>query len=182
MKAIRKILPLISTFRTLCSPANLLRLKYNLPGSHHVFSVYLSSVKICKQNEQVTPIVPIIWTSNTCCSELQSKFPMPSESKLRSIYREVLQDRIINKKHIFYNIIIWLEGIEQVTYYAVVYEDPMMVPWGIPWKVHYCSARVFEVLPLFCAGSMSGFDVLQGFWNGSLRVNFGSARLIKVPQ
>ena len=29
------------------SPANLLRLKYNLPGSHHIFSEYLSSVKIC---------------------------------------------------------------------------------------------------------------------------------------
>ena len=28
---------------------------------------------------------------------------MPSESKLRSIYHEVLQDQIINKKHIFYN-------------------------------------------------------------------------------
>ena len=43
--------------------------------------------------EQVTSVV----------QELQSKFPMPSESKLRSIYREVLQDQIINKKHIFYN-------------------------------------------------------------------------------
>ena len=37
--------------------------------------------------EQVTSVV----------QELQSKFPMPSESKLRSIYREVLQDRIIIK-------------------------------------------------------------------------------------
>ena len=44
-------------------------------------------------HEQVTSVV----------QELQSEFPMPSESKLRSIYREVLQDRIINKKHIFYN-------------------------------------------------------------------------------
>ena len=43
--------------------------------------------------EQVTSIV----------QELQSKFPMPSESKLRSIYREALQDQIKIKKHIFYN-------------------------------------------------------------------------------
>ena len=37
--------------------------------------------------EQVTSIV----------QELQNKFPMPSESKLRSICREVLQDQIIIK-------------------------------------------------------------------------------------
>ena len=37
--------------------------------------------------EQVTSVV----------QELQSKFPMPSESKLRSIYQEVLQDQIIIK-------------------------------------------------------------------------------------
>ena len=43
-----KDLPLISTFRTLLQPLlTFWGWSYNLPGSHHVFSVYLSSVKIC---------------------------------------------------------------------------------------------------------------------------------------
>ena len=49
-----------------------------------------------KLYEQVTSVV----------QELQSKFPMPSESKLRSIYREVLQDQIIIKS-IFSTTIGW---------------------------------------------------------------------------